>query len=886
MRPIRLEMQAFGPYVTRQVVDFDSLSKGGMFLIKGDTGSGKTTIFDAMTFALYGGSSGDEEKFHGGRNDLEEWRCTQAGKELSTFVSFTFAVRDRKYVFTRSLEMKRTNYADHYEAGEIDEDGNVIPFFNNPKKADLNAKAVELIGLTKDQFRQVVLLPQGQFEKFLTAKTEEKGAILQKIFGTEQWKKYAQRVFDNANARKNALTEMRGAVQASLAEDGFSDMDMLAERIAALTVQSEECKQAHALFDGQQKQKALNEDIALAAQFEPYHKAQATVKRLADMAPDFDKKRKTLEEAEKAEGVREAVRAFEEAAADTEKRAETLNQCRKQHENAKTLEEDLWAKRQAHESASPVEELTKRVATLEEKREAYAEIGVIRAKFAEAESAWKKAKQDADRAQTAWTSAMEKAKRTYEAFLAAQSTENEIERRYFAGIYGEIAADKLREGEKCPICGSLSHPDPAEKHPDSVSQADVEKAKNVVADAQKSWTDAEDARKYAEDSKNACEAVLAEKTSAMEAAKAKMQMAEANLTEGIADATALEKQISSLRGQMQRFNEETERLAKAHEEAKNALHALVGSTQSAEAELLTAEKKQSAEKQALEKVLSELGYAGAEQAKSFLLEKAERDALRQKIADYEASYKQAVENVRLHEEKLRGKTEPDVSAFTARQNEIQKESEQYNKTIAALSGNIKRFSDKQKMLSEKMTHYEQNIRQAESDVAFAKKLRGDTGSGLQTYVQAILFGRVISEANRMLSKVHGGRYKLFRTDDKGQGNKRGLELKVHDSRSPERDGRGVGMLSGGEKFLVSLALSIGMSTVAQKSGIRIEALFIDEGFGTLDDTSINDAMDVLDSVRKGHGMIGIISHVPLLEANIPTHLEVLKSENGSSIREV
>ena len=135
----------------------------------------------------------------------------------------------------------------------------------------------------------------------------------------------------------------------------------------------------------------------------------------------------------------------------------------------------------------------------------------------------------------------------------------------------------------------------------------------------------------------------------------------------------------------------------------------------------------------------------------------------------------------------------------------------------------------------------------------------------------------------MLEKVHGGRYRLYRSDDKGAGNKRGLELKVYDNRSPDTDGRSVTMLSGGEKFLVSLSLSIGMSTVAQKTGVQIDALFIDEGFGTLDDGSIHDAMDILESVRKSSAMIGIISHVQLLESNIPTHLEVIKTKEGSAI---
>ena len=135
----------------------------------------------------------------------------------------------------------------------------------------------------------------------------------------------------------------------------------------------------------------------------------------------------------------------------------------------------------------------------------------------------------------------------------------------------------------------------------------------------------------------------------------------------------------------------------------------------------------------------------------------------------------------------------------------------------------------------------------------------------------------------MLLDVHGGRYQLQRSDEKGKGNKRGLELIAHDNRVPNEEGRNVSMLSGGEKFLVSLALSIGMSAVAQKSGLKLDALFIDEGFGTLDESSINDAITVLESVKRNSGMIGIISHVKVLDENITRHLEVVKTSSGSRI---
>ena len=280
MKPLQLDVQAFGPYAGHQTVDFEKLSRNGIFLIKGPTGSGKTTIFDAMTFALYGGSSGDDSKNKLGRNDSEDWRCNQADKSTATEVSFTFSVQNRKYQFTRRLVPKRKNLSAEYSAGEIDESGVLIPFFENPKKDDLTSKAVELIGLTKEQFRQVVLLPQGQFERFLTASSTEKENILKKIFEADKWEAYAQNFFAAANDRKTMLENEKNAVLQSLAEEGVVTISDLGSRIENQKTEKDENDKAHAAFNSQKKQELLNTDRALAEQFKPFHAAQ---KKLEDL---------------------------------------------------------------------------------------------------------------------------------------------------------------------------------------------------------------------------------------------------------------------------------------------------------------------------------------------------------------------------------------------------------------------------------------------------------------------------------------------------------------------------------------------------------------------------------------------------------------------------
>ncbi len=314
------------------------------------------------------------------------------------------------------------------------------------------------------------------------------------------------------------------------------------------------------------------------------------------------------------------------------------------------------------------------------------------------------------------------------------------------------------------------------------------------------------------------------------------------------------------------------------------LTALNESIRSAEDESKKANEALKTATAELEKALTESEYSDIAAAKADMLPAETRRQLHEATVAYDTSVEKNRQDLETKKSELAGTAEPDSALFDERQKEIDEEAKEFTARDAELRTNTDRLEKKLCALTAKSEHYKANIQQAESDLAFARKLRGDTGIGIQRYVLAVMFNQVIAEANRMLENVHGGRYRLFRTDEKGAGNKRGLKLKVYDSRSPEnKDGRSVAMLSGGEKFLVSLALSIGMSVIAQKTGVRIEALFIDEGFGMLDDSSINDAMTVLDSVRRTSGTIGIISHVQLLEATIPTHLEVVKKETGSTI---
>ncbi|MGN0633553.1 MAG: AAA family ATPase [Oscillospiraceae bacterium] len=891
MKPLYLELQAFGPYVGKQTIDFSDLSKKGIFLIKGKTGSGKTTIVDAMTFALYGGSSGENDKKKNGRNDLEEWRCTQADGKTPTYVSFVFSSHGKKYLFKRSLEPKRVNLSPKYEAGEITDDGVVIPFFENPKKELLTKKAEELIGLTKEQFRQVVLLPQGQFEKFLTASSDEKETILCKIFNSRKWTAYADSFFDEVKSRKDALDREKDEIILSLRESDCFNGDItdslaqLNEKITDSENKLTQAKLAHEEFDGEKKQQQLNEDIQLAEQFKPLHSLRNEKKRLSDMAKAIDLNRQKFKSAENAEYVRGSIEAYEQAVNNYNARKKYADELQKMLPIKQQAVRLAQEERDALEKDPCASKNQQRLGELNSKLPIYKTFENVYEKAADAAFEFQSALNKFKSADKAFNAAKEKAKAAYEDFCGAEKEAKDLRSRYYAGIYGEIA-EQLEDGCKCPVCGSKEHPEPAVKSPDSVSKSEMEEKENAAEQAKALWGELDGMREAAEAKKSDANAEKEKAGEALNVAKAEFESAQKSLIKGIESESELIAAIEKCKQDIKDHEEGLERLRKKAERASSELSNIESKLEEAKKELSEALKKCGEVKQELCEKLSEKGFdfSDLQAVKDELLGAKERSELHERIANYDFACEKNAKELLAAEEELKGRSEPDSSKFKERQQEITAEAKVFSAEVSRLETIIKAMTEKHKTLSAKYGHYSGGIGNAESDMVFAKRLRGDTGMGLQRYVLAVMFNEVIAEANRMLEKVHGGRYRLFRTDEKGSGNKKGLELKVYDSRSPEnKNGRFVAMLSGGEKFLVSLALSIGMSAAAQRSGVQIEALFIDEGFGTLDESSVNDAMDILDSVRKGSGTIGIISHVPTLEANIPTHLEVIKTESGSRI---
>lgn len=884
MKPLRLEFQAFGPYRNREVIDFEDLAKYGLFLIKGPTGSGKTTIFDAMTFALYGGGSGTDSKSKTGRNDFEEWRCNQADDGTNTEIEFTFEVHGEVYRFSRRLYKKTKNFHTEFDVSRKDSDGVFRTLMENAKEKEVNDKAEELIGLTKEQFRQVVLLPQGQFEKFLTADSSSKEEILTKIFDAEMWGRYAEAFYNKAVERKNELDDKRKAVETSLKEEGdFKAIDELEQCVEEIRQKNEQLEAEYIEYNAEAKQKQLSADIELAGKFSNLHDNTRKKEELENKAEEYKQKEKKVADAEKVEPFREYIEKRDTASVNYEDRNKVLISKQGQLAPAQERLTNAENAKKEHTDNSPVEALQKQIGEYEAKRAIYENINKLEKAAKEAEQKWSEAEGAASKAAKAADMAAENAKKAYSLFEESDAAATEARRRYYAGIYGEIASE-LVEGEKCPVCGNTHHPEPATKLEGSVSKEQVDSAEDARSKAydafNKSNKDKEDKEakaKSEKDNERALHDVYLEVKKVYENSKDGM-------IDGIATIVELEEAINSCNNRIKKYNERLEAVEAECKAASQGLATVKTDIDNAKEEQEKAKKALDDTQGKLTEELKNKGYLSEDDVKILMLSMDEQRAIRGLIVAYNTELNNLKEQILKAEDELRDEVEPDKSLFEDRQTEIEGKNREYNRAKSDNDSKIKRLGDKVSRLKAMEQQYKGKLDAAEADLKFAKQLRGDTGIGFKRYVLGIMFNQVISEANNMLKHVHNGRYQIVRTNDKSAGNKRGLELIAHDNRMPLDKGRNVAMLSGGEKFLVSLALSIGMSSVAQKSGIQIEALFIDEGFGTLDDESIGDAMDVLACVRENNSMIGIISHVQLLESTISKQIEVCKSDEGSYIK--
>ena len=878
MKPVSVTFKCFGPYMAQQFVDFSELEKNGLFLISGETGAGKTTILDAICYALYCESSG------GQRGDIENMRCKLADKTDETLVEFIFDSGDVRYKFSRALKYKTKNLHSYHNCYIWKND--VWEVLDTGMK-QVSARAEQLLGLTSSQFRQVIILPQGKFEEFLVSDSKKKEEILVTLFHVQQWSRITEEISRRINRRAAELDREKTAISEGLRRYGCDTPEVLRQKRAALEDSLELTRLAAReaeknLADAEERYTTGKLETELFSQLDQ------TRSRLAQLQQQEDamkREKQALSLADDADLLRPVYTEYHTAATTLRRlEAELAKANRRQTDTAAALENAETALTVHEAKAEERLRDQKLLMQLEQAREVYASLEGLRREETRAKQLWTAAEtllrdkqtdlENKEQVLAQGLLAQEKAKETYDRVLEA----------YCRSIGGILAAT-LEAGKPCPVCGSTAHPAPAGQQEDHVSEKELDQKNRELTRCSKSVSTAIQAKMEAEAARNQAREQEFVAKQQLENAAAKLELALTQRVSGICDAPELERQIRKLQAQIQDYDRQGKSLLEARTTAEAARAAAVLAAADCEKQVETAREDLEQKGLTWENALAASEFAGEPDFLAASLEPAQKQRRYQVLALWQAERKAAEDTLEEQRSRLAEKPRPDLAALKQHRDQAEAENNRLAKQFI-LDGKLLKDmeSDEEKLLA-RLEKAREALMELEADQVFARRLAGSHGVGLQRYVLGVMMNSITAQANRLLENVYGGRYRLYRTDETtGRTLKGGLELEVFDSHNSQR--RSVRTLSGGEKFLVALSLAIGLSAVvqAQGEGIRLEAMFIDEGFGSLDREAIQDALDILQGVRGTAGVVGIISHVEALAESIPARIEITKGSRGSCAR--
>ena len=932
MRPLRLTLSAFGPYAAETTLDLEKLGRGGLYLITGDTGAGKTTIFDAITYALYDHSSS-------GIREGSMLRCKYADDKTPTFVELEFEVHGVRYTVRRNPEYQRPKARGEGMTTEKADATLTYPDDRPPvtKAKDVTAAVQEIIGLDYNQFSQIVLIAQGQFTKLLNASTEERSRIFRKLFRTQRYAQLQERLQAEASALNQQRTAQNAKLDSLLGGLQFSPEDPDAEALRALCAQTVP-ETALALLDAlTARQAAALEEVGTAlqateAQLDTVQQQLGAAAHAQRLAQQLAARQAELAAAKPA---LDAARAEADRHAGDAAQLDTLTAQVTQAQSALAAYDTLdalcrqqteardaarLAAAQAHKRRTQLDSLNAALTAAETELAALADadtrllaLQTRSAQLAQRGEALTKLEQRlADCQRQAKTA--HKAQESYRAAAAAQDearARRDALERAFLDAQAGLLAESLTEGAPCPVCGSTHHPARALLPHTAPTQAQVEAARQAAAEAdrqaQNASAAAQSALAAANEAKTSlrrdAETLLPERfttpegtvpltfalmTNVLAEENAALQTAQADCAAQCRQAEADCRRKAQLEADRQAKTRQRPALEQAAAEADRSAAA-----QNASADAL---EGQIAERRAA------LPYPRRADAQAALDKlEADRRALRTGMDTAQRKLKQAEQSV--------AAAEAAVEALTAQQTAAQKElparsAEELTAQQTELTAARETLRSREKQLSAQLLpnrktaaqyHAAAEARQAlESRWQWVSALAATAGGTLtskqkiklEAYIQMNYLDRILRYANTRLMQMTAGQYELERIGAENQRSQSGLDLGVIDHYNGTR--RSVKTLSGGESFKASLALALGLSDEVQSSagGIRLDTLFLDEGFGSLDEESLELAIRVLSGLTEGDRLVGIISHVGALKDRIDRQVVVHKARTGGSTVEL
>lgn len=874
MRPERLRISAFGPYAGEEDVDFSVLENHTLFLICGPTGAGKSTILDAMCYALYGKTSGAVRSG-------EDLRSNYVGYDRKTYVEFDFAIGDRHYRIYRSptqlLERQKGDRskpvehkgkADFYE---IDEEGK--------EKAHITSKGVDsavekLLGVGLEQFRQIILLPQGDFRKLLLADSSDRQKIMEQLFQTGIYLAFEKRLQEETQKLK--IEYGRGELQrATLLETCRSGSEEELEKQAEANEKVLKEKETEFMQADKEQQvflRAYDEANMLHGAFLRLETAETALKRM-------EEKRKEKEE------LRGHIKMIRAAQSVTKEWSEAVNAKKQQRTAAETLEKaaaDLPVKEKAKAEAEQALALFEKEKTAQKER---IEMKGKLEQYRNPSRSYGTAKREAERLAGIYAVKQKEAERLQEKMLAAEKKAAEDKKnwlcrnRIFMEGQAFVLAEKLTDGQPCPVCGSLSHPAPAAAGEDRITEKDVK-------DAERQMHLSEDAEKKIRREAEAYQAkeLAAAKESADKAMTVLSEL-EKNLPAAYRDSLALEKEIKDLETRISSFEKSLEQAEEKRKNAETIYQAL-----KEQKELLEKQAgeflKVSEEKNRILKIkVAEAGFTDWFECSRYMKEVPQLEAYENDLKIYDQSVHAEEEKIKGEKEKTAGKTKPDMNDWNEKRMKLLENMKQFAAEKAEKETELKKQKETLKKLYQ-LKETQKEISEKYSLVAHLWEIAQgkETGINLERFVLGALLDAVTEKANLRLMEMSGSRYELLRKrGERADARKTaGLDLEVYDANTGRA--RPAATLSGGETFLASLSLALGLADVVQEyaGGVHLDAMFIDEGFGSLDSESLDLAMKTLQELKGQNRLIGLISHVGGLEERIPAKLRVTKTQTGST----
>lgn len=915
MRPIALTMSAFGPYAGKTVLPLHELGKEGLYLICGDTGAGKTTIFDAIAFALYGEASGSIR-------ESTMFRSKYADADTPTYVELVFQSGGKEYRVKRIPEYERParrgkgTTLQRAEAELLLPDGRVIT-----KVREVDAAITELLGVTREQFSQVAMIAQGDFLRLLHAPTNERMEIFRQIFSTGLYRSIQDTLKQDTSQLRQSFTSIKASIQQyvndfvcpvdhpfaeqlSMAREGRLPLPETLQLVSDLIDQD---TQSHEKLSRQQEEmasaiQAVSNRLAMGEARQKTADALAANRlKQSDLNQSLMASVKTAQEAQSQLPQAETLAA--EAAA--------LSAALPQYEQLTQLHKKWAEQRQAvkywHDQQDLLSASNSRLqTTVEKSRKAAADLVSIQSEqqlIIHSKDAANERLTRLDGLHDSWQSMLALEQRYRQALGRYDQAANHTRllheqhvrlNRAWLDAQSGLLAQVLQDGKPCPVCGSTHHPTPAPLPDEAPTEQAVEQSKAQYEEARKREEEANQEAHLLQGSLTAQEDQLLHQATEL-----------LDVTDASDVPDALRKQRSAA--------------SAAVEEAQRALDAVVKRAEQArrlEADLprleqlladQTAKKADAAEKLAacssasqqlqeqVERLTASLAFASADAAKKHISDlrlQAQRIQEAARLADAElqqlnAAFSSLEGAIRAQEEQLAHQPAVDLEAEKQHLTALKREKDNQDRLNAQL---ISRLDRNRSALghvhdrSAELERVEQHLTwlSALNDTANGK-IDGKEKVMLETYVQMTYFDRILARANTRLMIMSSGQYELRRRASSGNNRSQsGLELDVIDHYNGAV--RHVKTLSGGESFKASLSMALGLADEIQSAagGVRLDTLFIDEGFGSLDEDSLQAALTALNGLTESHRLVGIISHVTDLKEQIGRKIVVTKDRTAGS----